>query len=140
MKLSQYIYVLGMLLLLGSCSGNTESETKKESKPFSVERLLGKWRAVEMENGVTCIVTFSEGGRMSEYFESPDGHYKERPCEYAISGDTLHVHQRTGTSSLVFEVLNDSLLQLRTLDSLTVSFSRLKAEAPDKSQSKTNHS
>ncbi len=115
-----------MFLSLAMISCTNSDKTEIESKKtFSENSFLGSWLAQEMENGVKCIVTFSTKNRMSQYYESSTGANKTRPCTWHISQDTLYVQEQTGESKLFIEEVTDSLIKLRTIDSILVSFAKV---------------
>lgn len=117
-----------LLLLIGGMGCQNK---KQHSKDYE-ELLIGSWKYSEINNGVTCTVTFHPDHRLTQYFEFQHGGGKARPGEWNVNGDTLFINEKTGESSLLFEVLNDSVMMLLTHDSIPVVFERITEDLPVK--------
>lgn len=110
-------------LIVSSCSNSKDTR----EAPNHATRILGKWQYDEINQGVTCIVTFHEDKRMDQYFRHENGHDKLRPGRWELlGGDTIVVEDQTGPTKLTIETLNDSVMVLHTLDSFPVFFHKVK--------------
>ncbi|MBR8707544.1 hypothetical protein [Bacteroides pyogenes] len=105
-------------------------QNKKQHSKNYEELLIGKWKFSEINNGVSCTVTFHPDHRLTQYFEFQHGGGKARPGEWHVNGDTLFINEKTGESSLLFEALNDSVMMLLTHDSIPVFFERITETLP----------
>lgn len=115
---------LGFPTLIG-CNGH-KSNTQTATEMYS-QQIVGKWQADEINQGVTCVVTFHEDKRMDQYFRHENGHDKLRPGRWEfLGGDTILVEDQTGPTKLTIETLNDSVMILHTLDSFPVFFHKVK--------------
>lgn len=121
--LSLSIYTLLCTACQPKSGGNKQSEILRQQYDSLI---LGRWQAQEINSGVVCSVFFMPRGRLSLYFHRPDGYNRQRPGEWNIQGDSLYLQEQTGPSTLFIEHLDDTLMVLRTIDSVPVFFERHK--------------
>lgn len=108
-----------------ACQPSTQVKTSAGDSinPYE-QQIIGRWQQQEINEGVLCSVFFMPQGRLSLFFLAPDGRSKLRPSEWSINGDSLHILEQTGLSSLFIEQMNDSLMILRSADSMPIIFER----------------
>src|SRR3712207_5829595 len=70
-------------------------QNKKQHSKNYEELLIGKWKFSEINNGVSCTVTFHPDHRLTQYFEFQHGGGKARPGEWHVNGDTLFINEKT---------------------------------------------
>lgn len=129
MKIKQGLLLLGIAgytLLSVACQpkGQSSKQDAVDTAKLYEQMITGRWQQQEINGGVICSVFFMPKGRLTVFFQTAEGYTRIRPGEWHIEGDTLHIMEQTGPTAMFIERVNDSLMILRSQDSVPVAFER----------------